>query len=351
MHSEKTRKKRNKNNIGMWAWEKWCRETYAWFLSGTGAAGSPAFVGTSPWHLHWHRPESCAGKVGSPPPSPSSPPAAAAPARGQTGPKIHWSPPADRFAPAPGAARGLAPARRICPRWAAAAALFGHRPWRSAGRRGARSELGAKVVARLPSWSAEGGGDSRARSSVAFTPSPQRSAEEKRGERRGGGVTSWWSVRLCVHSPDTGHCPVLCGGVTRVAGLQWTRVKQESRFLLAKWWAPPALHSASASQTLTLAVRARHWSEDGLSPSFSLCARGGVSHPPGARAWLCVALCGSLASTVGENSSSSADVTFSLRWEGRVETEEHWGRLVVAFTHTLTHSHSGMCRARQQWPQ
>lgn len=42
--------------------------THVLFLSGTGAAGSPACVGTSPWHLHWHRPESGAGRFGSPPP-------------------------------------------------------------------------------------------------------------------------------------------------------------------------------------------------------------------------------------------------------------------------------------------
>lgn len=189
----------------MWVWEKWCRITYALFLSGIGAAGSPAFVGTSPWHLHWHRPESCTGKVGSPPP-PSSPPAAAAPAHGQTGPKIHWSPPADHFAPAPGAARGLAPARRICPRWAAAAALCGHRPWRSARCRGARSELGAQVVARLPSWSTEGGG------TVGLFPpllSHHSLKGARRGEKKSGAERQW------------GHLLMVCPGLCPLSG-HWT---------------------------------------------------------------------------------------------------------------------------------
>lgn len=46
---------------------EFCLYTYVLFLSGTGAVGSPACVGTSPWHLHWHRPASGAGRVGSPP--------------------------------------------------------------------------------------------------------------------------------------------------------------------------------------------------------------------------------------------------------------------------------------------
>lgn len=45
------------------------RHTYMLFLFGTGAVDSPACVGTSPWHLNWHRQESGAERFGSPPPA------------------------------------------------------------------------------------------------------------------------------------------------------------------------------------------------------------------------------------------------------------------------------------------
>lgn len=44
-----------------------CGHTYILFLSGTGAVGSPACVGTSPRHSQEHHTESSAGKFGSPP--------------------------------------------------------------------------------------------------------------------------------------------------------------------------------------------------------------------------------------------------------------------------------------------
>lgn len=67
-----------------------CRYTHMLFLSGTGAAGSPACVGTSPWHLHWHRPESGAGRVGSPPPAAAVHRPHTDPRTGRTLPTPNW---------------------------------------------------------------------------------------------------------------------------------------------------------------------------------------------------------------------------------------------------------------------
>lgn len=79
---------------------------------------------------------------------------------------------------------------------------------------------GAGALARssVPKWlraslrGGEGGGESPARLSAAFTPSPQRSARKRRrgggrGEERDGRTDArlldGQSVRVCVHRPDT----------------------------------------------------------------------------------------------------------------------------------------------------
>lgn len=171
-------------------------------LSGTGAAGSPACVGTSPWHLHWHRPESGAGRVDSPPAAPSY--------RPQTGPQKHAERPTRRWP-------------RAWPlEWslqrAAAPALCGERPWRGAARGGRSVGVQRQSGGAPPVWQRGGGRTGSFRR--AHTIFQKKKKREKTTETREVGG----HLRVDSHCP----CP-LCGHAGHAASLSTERGRNDAK--------------------------------------------------------------------------------------------------------------------------
>lgn len=130
-------------------------------------------------------------------------------------PAARWPPQTDRSALAQNVALELTPARWISLQRAAAPALCGDRPWRDAGRPGARSEFSAKVVARRPSSGAGVGlsGSAFRRFHTICQRRAEKGAEWSEVEERRGksAVSLMDSHYLCPLSGHPGHRASLSG--------------------------------------------------------------------------------------------------------------------------------------------